>query len=456
MLLAFSLWLQQGVIDRSADASTATRVLDLPVAILPPNGTLSHVASVELLALAGAQALLLWLVYRAIAGRACGVPVLVGLGAAFLAMVVVDLGARTSLSNDAYAYIGYAKLASLREAYSPLNAPLSGSFAAVNAIWGVPLVPCIYGPAWLEGMRVLLSHATSLADAYAVLRLTNLALFVAVIASLHGLVRQPVLTALVALNPALHRLFIADVHNDLGGVLLVLVAFLFYRMRWRRVAIVAAALAGLVKLPLLAIGLLIACAEREARRRISVACAVLALGLAAYWAFVGNAYLAALRAVALGHALPGLHSLGARYEVYAALHVLLVCASLGTLAIAVVTGRDWEGGLWSLPTLASRVFPWYALWSLPLAALRPRRLASFLVAIPLVTMLMEHAIVPFGRTGTLTLVLAAFLAACLSSVYRAQTAAGWLRRRGTAEASRNAGNSSTENWSPVVKGPNSA
>ncbi|TAM62067.1 hypothetical protein EPN52_01185 [bacterium] len=451
-------WLQERLFAGQVTASAQRLAYgaQLPVHVIPQGVMLAHGAAWSLVLLALLMGAVLYLLYRSLAAGAPSVAARGGLLLAFAAMLLIDLRSSTAMSNDAYAYIGYGVLPSLHAAYAPEAVALRGEFSAINQIWGMPLVPCIYGPLWLEGIRVALSGVHTLAQAWLAIRLFNVIALVALIVLVYALTRAPGAVAVVALNPALHDLFVVDAHNDLGGIVLVAAALLSYRKGWRLVALVLIVCAGLVKLPLVALGLLLLFYEPVPARRLAAGVALLGLTLVAYAAWAGPSYFASLLSVTRADAAPAAAHITAAFRGFVTLHAVLLAIAVLGIALAVVRRQLWDGARWSYIALGGAVYPWYLLWAFPSVLLAPRRLVEYAVALPLLALLLEHTFSLVGRHGTVSAALAVIVIAAIYEGLRAQTAAGWGSSLGTSEPSRKAGNSSTENWTPVVNGPNSA
>ncbi len=211
--------------------------------------------------------------------------------AAVVAFVVMALRAHVLESTDMYKYVVYAHLG------------MAGSYATGIAIddralrrvtdltWGV-LPPSPYGPLWQIYNRAV-ANVPSLADATMRLRSVNA---IVLIGLFGGLIagRIPLAAVLIlALNPYVYNQYVVNAHNDLVPIAALTLGVVFAaRSRW--FVIVAAAIAGLVKLPLLLVGLATFGAIDSLKKRITVAVAVVVLDLAISFALGGQPYVHAL------------------------------------------------------------------------------------------------------------------------------------------------------------------
>jgi hypothetical protein len=305
---------------------------------------------------------------------------------ATLVLAVLAIGAAFAwpavLSSDSYAYAAYGDAAlHAHNPYLPVGSAQHGPFVdAARWQWGgASFPPCVYGPAfvgiaaagvWLAGDRI----GPSLWSMRIVAALAFLASIALLDAALRGKRWRRFAVAAYALNPvALWSA--AEGHNDTLLLLFVFAAFAWLRRGESRFAGALFGIAPLVKLVGAVAGPLTLAwlwARRDARSRPFAATLAVAL-------IVATAALLPLQLPALG-AIAG-HS---RYSPQFSFQGLvgIVPALLAAVAAAVTGARallrgDASGALWfaiagwlAIPNL----YPWYALWILPVAvALPPNR-----------------------------------------------------------------------------------
>jgi len=307
-------------------------------------------------------------------------------------MLIVDFHARAVISNDTYAYIGYAKLPSVMAAYDPPRVPFAGDFGVINDVWGLPMLPCVYGPLWVAGMHAAMSGIHSLAAAFAAMRAIDATALALLCGMVLALTRSQPLVAIIALNPAIHNLFLADTHNDILAIVLVLAAIISLRRGWLIVGIAAIVAAGLVKITMLAVGAAAVFYQRTPGARI-VALAIATLAtVAGYWIFSGHMYFHAASVISAHEDLWAPRQPTFRSDLYTGARVVLVAIALAAVFLLVVMRSLWPGASWGFPALGGHVNPSYTLWALPLAVFAPRQVTQFAVALPLVTTFLYYAI----------------------------------------------------------------
>lgn len=290
-----------------------------------------------------------------------------------LGLVVAAFTTRGLTSADMYAYMGYARLGV--HAYDPPAAGFVGPLAAVNGLWGVPLVPCAYGPLWVAVVHLILAPFASLASQAIALRALGACSFFALVAGVAALRAGPLVIALVALNPALVEQFVADGHNDGIAIALALAAVALGR-RHPPFAIALAAAASLVKLPFVLIGALAFAAEPKLGRRIACVAGTLATAGIASIVIGGHPYARAIARTADAY---GSHTSGA----LDAAHIAVAAVAAAATIVAVVTARFGWQAAWSFAGLARTLFPWYVGWGIPYAILAGRRAWIYLASLPL-------------------------------------------------------------------------
>lgn len=277
-------------------------------------------------------------------------------------------------SGDMYLYVGFAHLGAA--SYAPPAVPFEGEFAAVNRLWGLPMLPAAYGPVWIGLSRWTLLAGHSLGAQVEAFRITGAILFCASASLLFLLRREPATAALFALNPALIEQYVADGHNDILCLALTLAAFLAVRRGVVSAAIVLVALAGAAKLPFALIGALAFASLARPGRRVAWATIAIVLALGITELLSGGRY-----ATAATHAMQA-YAAGDRSASLA--HLVLAAVALGALLTALALHHFNRGASWSFLAFSSELFPWYVAWGVPYALLEGSWLAVYLLSLPLV------------------------------------------------------------------------
>ena len=287
-------------------------------------------------------------------------------------------------SADMYAYVGFTLLGV--HAYAPPATAFPGAYATINAWWHTPLIASPYGPLWLGVSGLVAALAHTLPAKIAALRLLGAVTLAATAAVLAALKVPARVVALVALNPALIFEFVANVHNDLFGVLFLLLARYAALRGATPLAIACAAGAGLVKVPFMLFAALALVPLASPVRRVRAYAATLALALGGSWLAGGPAYYAAL----LRHAEDSTG--GAVALAFSGLSAVLKAATLAAVAAALLGGPFVEGCSWALPAVGALLHPWYVSWALPYAVARTDALRNVALALPFVTLLADGAL----------------------------------------------------------------
>lgn len=342
------------------------QAMPLPVVFLGIKN--ADAVSAICLASAAVQSYALLALYRARVPRA-----LVAGGCALL--LAISFGAPVLASFDPYGYVHNALLGIL--AYSPPATPFPGEFHVIDLWFGRPTAT-LYGPLWLAIVRAVTEWTPTLLGKIFALRAFNLALYLALLALLRALALPPRFVAAAALNSGLMFEFVANAHNDIIAVDLLLGAAVMMR-RWPLPAFGAIVVAGLVKLPYLVLGLPVVSAVRPAWKRYAGCAAAIAAALALSWFGGGVPYLHALTRYSL------------KSHVENEWHVVPVLLAFLAIAAAVAGRRRLIGALWLIPSIGAFgmpiVFPWYLAWGFPYALARHRILGFLLVAFPLASAL---------------------------------------------------------------------
>ncbi len=323
--------------------------------------------------------------------------------AAFAVMVSLSLlspDTEVIGSPDAYAYVGYAKLPALRQAYAPPPYSFSGGFDVINKSWGNPIVPSDYGPLWLLYDRLTLHRTATMEQALLVMRAFNIVFLIALVAALRRLRMPNCVLVLVALNPMLWYYYVVEAHNDIGAILLVVIGMLVARKNAWLGAVVAGA-AGLIKIPFALIASA-AMGRRNVFLSLSQTAVIVALTIAGSSLFGGFHYLNSVIGTGQWMVFQGgdIAALGARREVYVVGLVAHACVALIAAGafIASQSGSFIASAIYSFSGVAPTLYPHYLGWCIPYALRMPKVATPFFAALPAVS----HWIVyPAGSFGVL-------------------------------------------------------
>ena len=309
-------------------------------------------------------------------------------------MLVLSLAAPALTNGDAYAYVGNALLGAA--AYAPPATAFPGEYGVINAMWHVPMTPTTYGPLWLVVVRVATSAAPALAGKLFALRAYGALLFLATVAGLRVLGLPSRILAVVALNPAMQLEFVANAHNDMTAIALIVAAACFARrLPVASVALIAAA--GLVKIPYVLLGLPVLAAVPDKRARVAMAGATIGAVAVISWLAGGAPYIHALTT----------HVAGSPSQ--DAIHVIAALAALAAIGVALMGGRRLRAAAWLMPSLGAYIDSWYLMWGFPYALGRRRVLASFAIWFPLVAALVDLTIVQLWTAPLVAAVVAGYL-----------------------------------------------
>jgi hypothetical protein len=349
-------------------AGAAAWRAQLPIPVAEHGMAHPDAIEIALLVLAFVESYLLFALFRAKAS-----PVVLAAGTA--AMLVLSLAAPAFISPDPYAYAGDAMLG--RGAYTPPRTAFSGEYALINRFFQAPMLSAPYGPLWIALARLFTAGAPALLAKLLALRLLGAASFVALLAALRAYGVPPRLLAIAAMNPAILQQYVADAHNDLLGIVMVVAAAALIRKRRALLATGVTAAAGLVKLPFTVLALPIFAGVE--RRPLRYACAFSAIALAALvsWLAGGAAYFHGLN---VHVPTPG--------PVYA-LNAAVSIAALFMLGSAAIGSRRRYSGVWLIAMMSSYIATWYAAYGLPYALARHRLLAYLLIALPFACALVD-------------------------------------------------------------------
>ncbi|HTV74717.1 MAG TPA: hypothetical protein VME66_13555 [Candidatus Acidoferrales bacterium] len=293
-------------------------------------------------------------------------------------LTVTAVSAPAMESADLYSYAGLARSAA---PYEPTNIPFSGDAAIINRLWGVPLLPSPYGPLWLAISKAVITPAHDLGTQLIALRLLEVASLAACLLLLRALKVSRATLALIAINPAVYDLFIAEGHNDIMGVAFLLSA------TWARrysapLAIVLASAAGLIKLPFALLAMLVFVPETTLRRRLLLGAAPAVLTVAISALAGGIPYSQALHRV---------------YQAYTAtatpidslLQLALALLAVGSVLFTVLYRRFLPGAVWAFPALGHFALAQYLAWSFPYALAMREPPLWFFASLPVAVYLLN-------------------------------------------------------------------
>ncbi|HTX59247.1 MAG TPA: hypothetical protein VMH02_06165 [Verrucomicrobiae bacterium] len=339
----------------------------LPIGVAVANVPHAQLVAGTLLALALVQSFALLALHRAPPSRG-----LVVAGSA--ALFALALAAPAFVSPDPYAYVGDALLGV--RSYAPPAQPFAGAFGLVNRLFGAPMLPSPYGPLWTACATLVTAAFGSLLGKLFALRLFGLGCVLALLAALRAFGVPRRVVALVALNPAIALEYVAGAHNDALGLAALAVAAVLVR-RSAVLASATIAIAGLVKLPFVVLGLpLLAAIEPRARRyACAISAAVVALGVS--WWSGGAAYFGGL---AVHVPVPG-----PAYPLNVAVAFFALCA----IGIAFLGGPRLRSALWLIAMASSYVATWYLFYGAPYALARRRLFAYLAIALPFADALLD-------------------------------------------------------------------
>jgi hypothetical protein len=356
----------------------------MPLAVVDDRGlpmANADAVTAVMLVLAALQSYALLALYRSCVSRRA-------LIAGCVLMLLLSLASPALLSFDAYGYVHDALLG--LAAYQPPDVPFTGAYHVFDRWFGGPS-PTLYGPLWLVLIRVVTALGPTLFAKLMLWRVFCAAAYLALLLALRAYGVPARILTVAALNPGMMLQFVANAHNDVIALVLLVVAAAFMRAGNLLTALGMIAVAGLVKLPYAVLGLPVLSAVSARWTRLGSAALLLVVVTALSWIGGGSAYFGTL----IGH-------VGERPEDLA--HRLAGVAALALIAVTLIGGRRLRTAPWIFPSLASSVFAWYYAWGLPYALARRRVLSYLLVCFPFVAMLMETA---FERTWELLFVLPA-------------------------------------------------
>jgi len=280
-------------------------------------------------------------------------------------------------SGDVFGYVGLGMLGA-----HPFARPegfFHGQYAQVFANY--PIRPTIYGPVWSAVNAGIVALGTTLAGKIVALRLFGIVLLATLVALARALGAGRAVQYAIALNPMLWFQFVTNAHNDLLAIVLVVGALVAIERRFLWIAIALVAAAGAVKLPFLAIGIVVFARCRDRRAAIAAAAGAVALAIAISAVFGGHPYFEALLATGTGRV--------ARAPDLVVLRILIGLLALCTTAVALLFRRFSGFAAWLYPGLAPLLFPWYLAWTLPYVFAAGAGMLETLLALPIAATLVD-------------------------------------------------------------------
>jgi glycosyl transferase family 87 len=329
-------------------------------------------------------------------------------GAVLAVAVAIQLAPLTApvlLSTDVYTYWDYGRLVAVHGENPYVDKPRSHSddpaFSRMGAQWRNTTT--VYGPAFTLASE---GHAVAAGDSPPAAAWTYKALaalaMVAIVWLVSRLAPRPAFAAVfVGWNPLLAVHFAGGGHNDAWMMALVLAALALAASGRRQLAGAAWAVAIGIKwvaavfLPLRALE-----AWRQRRRvgHLGFAAAAAVLAAVASWRY-GTGWLDAFGPVARNLREGARYSIPSRLESLGAPHGAAVGLLVGLFGLAYLwlLREAWRGrarlGLAAglLIVAAPWLVPWYAIWTVPLAAMEEDRTAQ-LLALALCAYLLRDAV----------------------------------------------------------------
>jgi hypothetical protein len=308
------------------------------------------------------------------------------------AIIAFSILAPATISPDVYAYVGDALMG--RQAYHPPGTRFVGAFGLIDDLFHPPLLPAPYGPLWLALAGIVTAPFSTLLGKIVALRVFGAICYAALIAALRAYGVPGRVLAVAAVNPAIAQQYVADAHNDLMGIALVVAAAALVGARRRFSGAGVTVAASLVKLPFALLALPIFAGIRSGAARYALVAGTLALAVALSWLGGGNGYVQGLTV--------HVPAVAAVFFVNAAVAV----AAFVLLVLATASRRRYAGAVWIVPMMSSYVATWYMTYGLPYALARRRVLSYLLIALPLATVLVDAK---FMRPWTFAVLIGAVI-----------------------------------------------
>jgi hypothetical protein len=301
-------------------------------------------------------------------------------------------------SSDVYAYAAYGEMARIGlnpYAHAPTNLD-DPVVRAAQVQWVTAFPTCVYGPAFVEFARSLVSLLAPLGmlaqlDGFRLASSIALLLCVPLAGAAFGgdCTARRRATVALGLNPVVIW-SAAEGHNDAQALVLVLAGFALVHRGFAALGAAVAALSALLKAPGIAAAIALGSVDRRARLgAIAGACAVLALGvpvvtvaskqLVAHGTYAPQASLQAIVA-----------PLGPIVSFAAA---ALVSVLLLRKGVTILRWRNAEGWIWlalAAWVLIPNPYPWYSTWLVAAAAMAPRSRAGAVAILLSFTSLLRY------------------------------------------------------------------
>lgn len=293
-----------------------------------------------------------------------------------IALAVIAVAAPAMTTSDPY-YYAVAGMRGLAAYRTNPNDVLPFAFLERH----VPLRGSLYGPLWILYDAAVTALGTTLQAKIVLLRLAGASLVLLGADALRRVRFGPSVRAAFLLNPMIWWYCVANVHNDVAPIVLLLYACAFARGRRYGLAAALVAAAGCYKLPFLVVGLVVLREPRSVRTRVLLAAAALLACAGVSALFGGREYLANLTSYSLrpheqAHPDP--------------VALLVTVGSLAAIAAAVFRRRLLPGAAWSMIGLAPLALPWYFLWGIPYAVVARRGALRFLLLLPYAALFTER------------------------------------------------------------------
>lgn len=296
------------------------------------------------------------------------------IAAGFAVVIALSIAAPATISPDVYAYAGDALMG--RSAYHTPAAPFSGEYAVIDRLFH-PRLAAPYGPLWLALAVWFAAPVPTLLGKLVAFRSIGALSYVALLAALRACGLPQRVLAVAAVNPALAQQYVADAHNDLAGIAMIVAGAALLRARRQYLGAAMIVVASLIKLPFALLALPVFAAVKPIGRRAWLVAAVAALALVMSWLAGGPEYFRGLAV--------HVPAVSAVYFFNAAVTI----AALAFLALSLVTARRFASAVWTIPMMSSYVATWYVPYGLPYALTRRSVISYLLIALPFAAMLVD-------------------------------------------------------------------
>lgn len=304
-------------------------------------------------------------------------------------VLAMSMAAPVLSSFDLYGYVHDALLGF--GGYAPVDVPFTGEYHVFD-LWLVTPKAIIYGPLWIPIVKLATALPATLVGKMLAYRTFSLGLFLAMLGLMRALGLPRRIVVVTACNPALAWLFVANAHNDLIAICLILTAAVFVR-RSAALAVLPIVLAGTFKVPYVLLALPVLYRVKPAPLRYAWCALAIVATVLLTWLGGGAAYAHAVAHYAGSMETDAVHA------------VPFVVAAIAVL-VAVAGGRRFRTAVWMFPVFGAFrlpvIFPWYAIFGLPYAIARHNVARYLLVSFPLATALITPELL---RPWTLLVVI---------------------------------------------------